>query len=317
MPESRLPGSAPIRTGIICNPKSHQNRTAPPAPFASRNTIVATPRTRTELADVLRGFARDRIELLVIDGGDGTVRDVLTSAGTVWTSHWPRIAIVPSGKTNALALDLGLPSDWTLEQALTAAQGDRVALRRPIEVLRRGETVPLRGFLFGTGAFVSATALAQRTHRVGAFNGVAVTLALGWAVLQTMFGAASGTWRSGEAMRLDATLADGGNVMQDGRRYLMLGSTLKRLPVGLKPFGKPRQGLKLLVIDAPPRRLVRAVPLLLAGSETPWLAASGYHRIDAEACTLAIEQDFILDGEVYPGGELTIRQAKPLRFVVP
>ena len=62
---------------------------------------------------------------------------------------------------------------------------------------RDGRT--LRGFLFGTGAFVSATALAQRTHRVGAFHGVAVTLALGWAVLQTIFGRATSQWRVSSA----------------------------------------------------------------------------------------------------------------------
>ncbi|UVO50484.1 hypothetical protein M0208_08125 [Sphingomonas sp. SUN019] len=313
-----------MKAGVICNPKSHQNRTGhiafgtPFRSFASPGVVVATPRTRDELTGVLLGFARDGIDLLVIDGGDGTVRDVLTRAGTIWGDDWPRIAIVPSGKTNALALDLGVPADWTIEQALAAAAANHSVERRPVEIERRDDAAVLRGFLFGTGAFVSATALAQRTHRVGAFHGVAVSLALGWAVAQTIFGRASSQWRAGEHIKLRAALADGrGEVAVDDRRYLLLASTLNRLPVGLKPFGTPRAGMKLLVVDAPPRRMIRAVPLLLSGSESPWLDASGYRRFDADAIDLTIDGDFILDGEIYPGGDLRIRPATPIRFVVP
>lgn len=309
-----------MRVGIICNPKSHQNRNGATAhrSFTSSTVAVATPRTREALLEVLREFARDRIELLVIDGGDGTVREVLTCGGTVWAADWPRIAIVPSGKTNALALDLGIPPDWGIEHALAAGSADRVVRRAPIEVRRRGDRMALRGFLFGTGAFVSATALAQRTHRVGAFHGVAVSLALAWALLKTIFGRASNPWRAGEHIRLEARSAEAGPVLSlDDRHYLLIASTLKRLPVGLKPFGAPRSGLKMLIVDAPPRHMVRAVPMLLTGSESPWLAKSGYHRRIVDRLEITLEQDFILDGEIYPGGELTVSRAPMLRFVVP
>lgn len=311
--------AAASRVGVICNPKSHGNRSGDlmARSLASSRVAVATPRTREALMTVLQGFADDRIDLLVIDGGDGTVRDVLSCAGRVWSGNWPRIAIVPSGKTNALALDLGIPVGWTVEQALAAEASKRFVVRHPIEVARRDDEETLRGFLFGTGAFVSATALAQRTHRVGAFHGVAVTLALAWALLQTLFGSAKSIWRSGQHMSLRARPSEGGDVAVDDKRYLLLASTLTRLPVGLKPFGRPRAGLKILEIDAPPRRLIRAVPFLLAGSEASWLDAWGYRRFDTKSIELHLDHDFILDGEIYPGGDLTVREAGPLRFVVP
>lgn len=322
--EPAIPPGAPpratMRVGIICNPKSHQNRngSTPHRSFTSSTVSVATPRTREALLAVLREFARDRIELLVIDGGDGTVREVLTCGGAVWARDWPRIAIVPSGKTNALALDLGIPADWGIEHALAAGSAEKVALRAPIEIKRRGDPMPLRGFLFGTGAFVAATALAQRTHRVGAFHGVAVSLALGWAVLKTIFGRASNPWRAGEHIRLNARSTDAGPVLSlDDRHYLLIASTLKRLPVGLKPFGTPRSGLKMLVVDAPPRRMVRAVPMLLSGSESAWLERSGYHRRMVDQLEIRLDHDFILDGEIYPGGELLVSHAPVLRFVIP
>ncbi len=312
--------AARIRTGIICNPKSHRNRSSVEAtrPFVSGTVLAATPRTQAELAEVLADFARLDIELLVIDGGDGTIRDVLTCGATIWKGVWPKVAIVPSGKTNALALDLGLPDDWSLDRALSAARDGQLIQRSPIEVLRPGAD-PLRGFLFGAGAFVSATALAQRTHHAGAFKGVAVGLATGWAILQTLVGRASSSWRRGERMHVLYPAAGdaGANADTNRARYILLASTLVRMPVGVRPFGKPREGMKTLLVDSPPRRLALAAPLIVGGASPAWLDRAGYHRIDTPSFDLTMAADFILDGEVYPGGALTVRQAPAIRFVVP
>lgn len=272
------------------------------------------PRNHAELHDVLASFAARHINLLVIDGGDGTVRDVISAAKRHFRHAFPRLAVVPSGKTNALALDLGIPNDWTITSALEAAHSGRVGLRSPIEISRRGESqTPIRGFLFGTGAFLRATALAQKTHRIGAFNGLAVGLSIAGSVAQTAFGGRDNVWRRGDMLRIE---------WQDGRvveqpHYLALASTLMRLPTGIKPFGRVRDGLKLLTIDAPPRRLLTSVPTLLRGSEAASLERDGYHRTDVEQVGLTIETGFVLDGEAYPGGDLVLRRGDPIRFVVP
>ena len=75
--------------------------------------------------------------------------------------------------------------------ALDAARQGRMIERRPLEIARVGDAAPpARGFLFGAGAFAKATELAQHTPRAGAFNNLAVGLALGWGVAQTLFGTA-------------------------------------------------------------------------------------------------------------------------------
>ena len=310
-----LAATAGLTIGIVCNPKARLNHGAEyeaGVPGAD-SVIVTAPRTRGALTQVLADFAARRIDLLVIDGGDGTVRDVLTAAEGVWGDAWPRVVVIPSGKTNALAIDLGLPAGWTLAQALDAVRAGRVAVRRPVEIVRAGGGRPLRGFLFGAGAFVEATELAQHTHRAGAFNGVAVGLALGWAILQTLWGPRTRGWRAGTPMR---TSIDGGQA--DARaRYILLASTLERLPLGVKPFGRPRPGLKALIVDAPPRQLWRAAPAIVAGSEAPWLARAGYHHCDPQEVAVVLERGFILDGELFPGGELTVRPGPALSFVVP
>lgn len=311
------------RVGLISNPRSHRNSTVALVRESPRPGVVAAaPRSRAELRHVLNRMAAERVELLVIDGGDGTVRDVLTCAGDAWGACWPRIAVLPSGKTNALAIDLGVPADWTLDQALAAARAGRTAARSPVEVERRdGADGAVRGFLFGAGAFVAATALAQRTHRAGAFNSVAVGLALSWAVAQTLFGPANGEWRRGERMGVRyhqrSVPMNGASLASDRSQYLLLASTLERLPLGLKPFGKARPGLKTLAIDAPPRRIVSAVPPLLGGSEAAWLDGAGYHRVDAPALDLDLSGEFVLDGEVFPAGRYRVAEGPPISFVTP
>lgn len=317
-PRKLAPGAfaaAGLTIGIVCNPKAHRNHGAAyeaGVPGADSVTVAA-PSTREALPAVIDDFARRGIDLLVIDGGDGTVRDVLTAAADRFGAHWPRIVVIPSGKTNALAIDLGLPKGWTLVDALAAVRAGNIVERRPVEIGRGDGGDPVRGFLLGAGAFVDATELAQHTHRMGAFNGVAVGLALGWAILQTLFGPKTGSWRMGTPMRLRLA----GQEPEVRHRYLLLASTLGRLPAGMKPFGAARRGLKLLSVDAPPRRLWAGAPAVVAGSEAAWLDRAGYHRLETTGFDLDLDRGFILDGELYPGGALTVRQGPALSFVVP
>ena len=308
----RLRGA--LRAGVIVNAKSHRNRGDAARTNAADGVFMAYPREVGDLDAILAEFAGRGVELLVIDGGDGTVRDVLTRASRHFPDGLPRLAVLPSGKTNALALDLGAPRHWTLDAALAAAEAGQVRQRAPLEIWRAGATAPeMRGFLFGAGAFVRATRAAQRAHGLGLVDALAVGVTLVAAVLRTLFGGPRSGWRAGDS--LDLTLD--GQRAPAGRRFLLLASTLKRLPLGLRPFGTPRAGAKVLDVDAAPKRLLRALPVLLSGRDAPWLTEGGYRRADVEAMKLSLDGAFVLDGEVYPGGDLIVRMGEPLEFVAP
>lgn len=301
--------------GVIFNSRAHRN-----ARFgfrfhgASPHLIQAAPTTKLELDRTLAFFAERQLSTLVIDGGDGTVSDVLCRLYRHFGDSPPRLAIIPSGKTNAIAFDLGIPRKWTVRDALQARTDGRTVQRRPLEICFEGNAESqLRGFLFGAGAFVRATALAQGVHRAGAFNGLAIGLSLAGAVGQTLFGSRDNAWRQGDPMLIE--LPDG--QCAERNFYLLMGSTLERLPLGFKPFGRVRSGLKLLGVDAPPRNLALCVPALLAGLERQWLDRRGYHRADAERFRVRLASDFVLDGEVHAGGDMTIAQGAPVDFLVP
>lgn len=309
--------AAKHRIGILSNPRSHRNRAQSYLPSAEGlgfDVMIRSPRKLPDLSRALLDFADAGIEVLIVDGGDGTVRDALTCAYPIFGNAMPLLAVVPSGKTNALALDLGLPADWTISDAIHAAGKGAVTMRRPVEIVRAGSSDPdLRGFLFGAGAFVRATGLAQRTHKAGAFNGLAVGLSLGWGIAQTMFGGRRNPWRAGERMRIGVE----GSAPMERDFYMLFGSTLERLPLNVKPFGALRDGLKMLAVDAPPAWMPFTVPALLSGASPAWLEKAGYHRGAPSSFTLSLDGGFVLDGELYAGGDMTVRPGDPLRFVTP
>jgi diacylglycerol kinase (ATP) len=87
------------------------------------------------------------------------------------------------------------------------------------------------------------------------------------ALVGTVMGGKRDQWRAGVPL----CLAVDGEETRTADRFLVLATTLKRLPFGVKPFGPPREGLKFLDVDAPPQGGCRArFPALLAGKESAW-----------------------------------------------
>ena len=66
-----------------------------------------------QIGEALRTIARIRPKVLVINGGDGTVQTALTEIynGGHFGDSRPPVAVLPSGKTNLIALDLGVQGD--------------------------------------------------------------------------------------------------------------------------------------------------------------------------------------------------------------
>lgn len=311
---------APL-VGIIRNPRARRNLGRAPELADCANIMVETPRNHAALRDTLAGFAERGIDYLAVDGGDGTVRDVLTCGAGIFGYDWPPLVILPKGKTNALVVDLGLPHEWALPAAMEAIARGKTIVRRPLAVTlpHTGELV--QGFILGAGAFMRGTQVGQQAHRWGMFNSFAVGLIIVWCLIQTMFARATNIWRKGTPMSLRDDLSGTelprsrfGNA---GERFVMVASTLERFPLGIRPFGTPRAGLKLAVIDAPLRWIMGLLPILLTGIDGAFLRRHGAHRFDVKALDLRLGDRFTLDGEYFPAGHYRLRQGPELRFVVP
>ncbi len=322
---ARQTGSCPPsgvrpRIGVIYNPRSHRNRGQDLACALRDGIAVAQPRRREDIAEALAEFAREGIDYLVINGGDGTVRDVLTMGQSVFGARWPVIAVLPKGKTNALNVDLGASPDLSLEEAVAAWSTAVRVKRRPLAIAYEGSgEPPMLGFIFGAGTFTLGIEAGQEIHSLGFFNGLAVVATGAWGVVQALFGSDRNRWRRGTEMTL-AFLPSAEPVPRSRhgdprRRSILLASTLERMPAGLQVFGRPRAGLKLAVLDHARRRILVALPAILAGWRPRWLEGAGLHQLDAEGFAIDVAEPVILDGEVFPAGRYRVEQGPELTFV--
>ena len=310
--------------GIIRNPRSHRNKGEMPELADCTNILTEVPDTRESLRACLERFARRGVDFIAVDGGDGTVRDVLTCGGDIFGDSWPRLIVLPKGKTNALAVDLGLPGEWSLSEAMAAAQGGHTVRRQPLRIRAAGDTAGagLQGFMLGAGAFTIATGAGQEAHRRGAFNSFAVGLTILWGIFQALFGRSGNPWRASTPMRL-VDSADGRELPRSqrgrpGERFLAIATTFERFPLGFRPFGRDvREGIKLGLMDWPVRWLVLLLPFVLMGLHSRLLTRHGAIRAHVDTMEFDLGGNFILDGESFPAGRYILDKGPQLTFVVP
>lgn len=304
------------RLALISNPRSHRNLTGAQhlrdlaqSPFIKG---FAEPQTQAQLLVALREFKRTRIDMIALNGGDGTIRDVLTALRQIDPAWSPALLIIPGGKTNLIASDVGAAS-WGVKgllQILSAMRKGTLGSnrsRRPIlEITRKAsQEPPICGMFFGTGAFTEATALARtQANKLRLFHSLAVIWTLVAMILRTLQGKTGG---GGEIMALSA----GDAAPHVGRRLVIVATTLERLILKLNPFWGPRTGaIRYTDIDAPPLRFAAALPALLGGRPKPWMESSGYRSGSTNRMVLKLSAPFIVDGEMFdPGPEAQIELA--------
>ena len=319
---TRAPGTAP-RVGVIYNPRSHRNKGADFDCGICPQVHISQPGDRSQLPNALADLASRGIDLLVINGGDGTVRDVLTCGASIFGDHWPALAVLPKGKTNALTVDLGVPSAWSLQDAIDALDHGSRVRRRPIRINALGDqsSSDVLGFILGAGAFTLATQAGQSAHKLGAFNSLAVGVTTAWTLAQALFAGAENPYRKGSRMKIALGSAET-EMVHSGRgdpeyRQFLFASTLETLPAGMQPFGKLKAGLKLVALDQISRRTAAMLPFAMFGRDLANPRERGIHQLSASEFTLDIDDQFILDGEAFPPGKYRIGQGPELEFVTP
>ncbi|MEL6737310.1 MAG: diacylglycerol kinase family protein [Pseudomonadota bacterium] len=318
----RRPGEPP-RVGVIYNPRSHRNQGADFDCGLCPQVHIATPGNRDALPKALSEFAEAGVDLLVINGGDGTVRDVLTCGRAIFGDDWPALAVIPKGKTNALTVDLGVPIEWSLQDAIDAFEKWERVKRRPVELtdLNSITPSPVLGFILGAGAFTHATKAGQSAHKLGAFNSAVVAVTAIWGIAQAFLASRKNPWRRGSRMAIKLsqgrkTMAHSGSGDPEFRQ-LLLATTLENLPAGLRPFGRLRTGLRMVAVDQINRRTTAMLPAVALGKVRSGLRERGIHQLSLSEFTLTIDEPLIFDGEAFAPGRYRISQGPSLEFVTP
>jgi hypothetical protein len=293
-----------MRLGILRNPFSTGNLGRPP-PALPEGAVLAKTAGHGDCAEALAHLAGAQPDLLVVDGGDGTVRDAISAFPEVFGESWPPLAVLAHGNTNLVARRLGAVGSADLPRLAAMTPGELAIRIRSAPVLRidfPGRGTTLRGFIAGWGAYATATRIGR--EEVAARHGAQVMRA----VLATLRRALAGAEAAGLRRGVEAAFAAEGHPGVGGRRFLGVATTLPGPLLGpISPFWGGGEGpVRWLDVLAPPRRLALAAPLVALGRPTPAMRRSGYRSGRSARLELELSPGaggIVLDGEAISGDE--------------
>lgn len=296
---------------LLSNPRSTGNRARLPE---VRNFCAAHPdifhyevEDASEIGKALASIALVKPKVIAINGGDGTVQSTLTElyTGAYFDGPPPPIAVLPNGKTNLIALDLGAHGDplEALREVVRIARDDldaHIVQRKLISLSDGNGMKPVLGMFLGGAGLVDAMLYCrQRIYPLGLPNGISHFLAV-FAALLTALVRASGRFLPPMARPVQIT-TDRRDAI-GGRFSLVIVTTLEKMLLNSQIGSGDGRGegmMKMFAIDQNARSLVRGLWASVAG-KLGRDQFSGVHfqqgdtvRIDGAGSSV------ILDGELY------------------
>jgi diacylglycerol kinase family enzyme len=275
-----------------------------------------------QIPDAMRTIARVQPKVIVINGGDGSVQAALTElhCGDYFGETPPPVAVLPNGKTNLIALDLGSEGDplAALERIVMLAQSDlatHIVQRELISLSEGRDSRPVLGmFLGGAGLADTILYCRHKIYPLGLPNGLSHVLTA-LAVIVTVVLGIRAAFLPPRPSEVRVSLTRGGQY--SGRFTLLIVTTLERMLLGSKA-GPGSGHLKLMAVEQGPASLFRAIVASIRGRLGRNML-QGVHIEQGDE--IEIEGDrsnVILDGELFQtsrGRPIVLRTTRPVPFL--
>lgn len=278
-----------------------------------------------QISRALEMIARVKPKVLVVNGGDGTVQAALTELyhGGHFDGDPPPVAVLPNGKTNLIALDLGSEGDPldALARIVELARGDiaeHVVVRELIALSDGSENArPVLGmFLGGAGLAETILYCRNKIYPLGLPNTISHILAAFAVMFSAIFGLKA-DFLPQRAQPVRVSFIRQGEIQ--GNFSVLIVTTLEKLLLGSKTVGSEKSGqMRFMAIDQRPWAMVKAVFNSLIGR-------LGKHKVDGVHFTagdmIRIDSDqssVVLDGEVFEakrGFPIVLRSTPPVPFL--
>jgi diacylglycerol kinase family enzyme len=282
--------------------------------LGSRGSAEAT-RSIDDLYRAAEEFKAAGIDILGINGGDGTLHVTLTAFIQVYGSETPlpKIAILRGGTLNTIARGLGIfgkTQDILYGIIDRYHQGeDFKTIERP--VMQIGDKY---GFLFGNGLIANFLAAYYATGKPSPWMGVKVMLrAIGSAIFRTKF-------TKHLARRFHGRVTADGQTWAREDFCAITGGTVPEIGVGFAPFYRcfEKEGrFALLGIHCGPIGFALDLPRVYRSKPMR------RDKAISEVCTdVKIESDedfdYMIDGDIYHGArDLVIKTGPKLQIIIP
>jgi len=306
--------------GIVNNPLALRNRRSPALADRLRALLgaegeVADAASDEELLRVAERFRARGVELLGVNGGDGTGQRVLTALAAAYGgTTLPPVALLCAGALNSVAASLSIRG--SPESILKTALDRRRAGALPVAerdalVVEADDAPPRLGFLFGTGL---AVALLEAYGR-----GRPGRLSAAWLAARATISVLAGgplATQLGERQALRVSVD--GDEWPDEPFLCLLAGSIPRIWPGFRPLSRcdEQPGFFHTVgVTGSSRLLVAHLPSIWMGR--PWKRSLA---VDAVARELTIEGPvrFAVDGELYAARHaVRVRTGPIVRLFVP
>jgi diacylglycerol kinase (ATP) len=311
---TRLPG-----IGVITNPRSKANKRDPAgmhrlAYLLGREGSAEATRSLDDLQRAAEEFKAAGIDILGINGGDGTIHVTLTTFLKVYgDAPFPKVAILRGGTLNTIATGVGItgkPNDILLQVIERYSQGLPIkTIDRP--VMQIGDKY---GFLFGNGLIGNFMEAYYASKRPSPAMG-------GWLVLRACMSAA---FRTPFVKRIFKRM--NAHVQVDGQEWArrdfatIAAGTVPELGLGFTPFyrcwEKPGH-FALIGFHCTPFQLAAQLPRIFRGK--PLRRDRAISDV-ARECRIVTDEEvaYVIDGDVHRHkGEMIIRTGPTLQLIVP
>lgn len=304
-----------MRIGVLSNLRAGQrdSKVEHVLQFLEQHSDILHVETSSdsEVPPALRDFARAGVEILVLNGGDGTIQHALTHLFGNPASAWrPWIAPIRGGRTNMTAMDLGARRNPVrgLAELIEADRAGRLSDRvqvRPVLRVEIAEGVHY-GMFLGFGMLHRAVALVPQLFPEGKARGVfGAGIVTGALLMRAALGGIRGLLAP-DKLRV---VLDG--EPQEPREVLLaLTTTLERLFLRMRPFwGTEAAPLHVTLMDGTCYRMAAAAPGILRGRPAAHVRpVNGYFSRNVHEMVVQLDAGVILDGELYdPIPDRTVR----------
>lgn len=318
------------RVALLSNPRSTGNRSLLPEvrSFCANHKDIFHYEVEdvSQIAVALRTIARVKPKVLVINGGDGTVQAALTELylGGHFGDCPPPVAVLPNGKTNLIALDLGASAGpiETLERVVEIAHSDMDTHIVSRELIALSDGSPnaravLGMFLGGAGLADTMLFCRHKIYPLGLPNGFSHVLTVVAALVSIVFGIRA-AFLPPRPNPVRVSVVRQGQLQ--GRFALLMVTTLQRLLITgqLPSEGKTRGALQLMVIERSPLAMLRALVATVRGRLGSG-QVSGVHLERGDEIRIEGEHsNVILDGELFEANSahpIVLKTTAPVPFL--
>jgi len=259
------------------------------------------------LPSAVERAAIDKVEHVIIEGGDGTVQGVISEflRQEDRFANFPKFSIIPGGMTNQVAKNIGFASA-SPHRVKTKLASELSPTNNPLLIASELDGPDYSGFLFSTGAIPQITRYTTgQLHR----KGIGGSLAVFGGILKGIRG------DDATLMQLTSVHLDD---LYEGEHLGTVITTLPGLILGLDPFwGEEEAPLRLTWVTSGYKKLGRNILGLWLGRKSVDRRKDGIFSVCRNEINYSYSGPVVLDGEFlsFPSGKFTVRASRPVTFL--